>query len=189
MEFVAIDFETANQGRDSAIAIGMTLMNEDGEKKDEYYSLIRPPRPYFDPHCTAEPRLDSRTVVRAPTLKELRPEIEAFIGGRPLVAHNAAFDMAVLRGSAAANGIELPNYEYYCTLCLSKRILPGMPSYKLSVLADEILHLDYHAHLASDDAYVCGKLFARLFSGHMYDSEQFEYFLSRQRINYPKLLF
>lgn len=189
MEFVAIDFETANQGRDSAIAIGMTLMDEEGEKKDEYYSLIRPPRPFFDPFCTAVHHLKPEEVLKAPYLSELWSEIEDFIGGRPLVAHNAAFDMAVLKGSAYANEIKLPNYEYYCTLCIARRILPGLSSYRLSALADEVLQLEYNAHVASDDAYVCGKLFSRLFKGHMHDNEQFEYFLAQQRINYPKLLF
>ena len=43
MEFVAIDFETANKSYDSACSIGLVTVR-DGAIVDEYYKLIRPKR-------------------------------------------------------------------------------------------------------------------------------------------------
>ncbi|MCR5732882.1 MAG: 3'-5' exoribonuclease, partial [Sphaerochaetaceae bacterium] len=162
MEYVAIDFETANRYPDSACAIGLSLFDEEGVRRDSFYSLICPVIPYFDPVCTNVHHLDSRDVLRAPKLDEIWDDIYSFIGSRPLVAHNARFDMGVLKASLTRCGINPPPYEYYCTLNLARRLLPGYDCYKLTYLVDQVLGMNYHAHLASDDAYVCGKLFHRL---------------------------
>ena len=43
MQFVAIDFETANNSADSACSIGLVKMDEEGAVIDSFYSLVRPP--------------------------------------------------------------------------------------------------------------------------------------------------
>jgi DNA polymerase-3 subunit epsilon len=52
-------------------------------------------------------------------------------GGLPLVAHNASFDMSVLRAGFESNGCALPQRDYYCTLLMSRSALPGLPGYQL----------------------------------------------------------
>lgn len=186
MEYVAIDFETANRYQDSACALGLCLFDEDGRRKDSWYSLIRPRIPYFDPFCTRVHQLDPNDILSAPTLPELWSDIVDFIGQRPLVAHNARFDMGVLRTSSYCCRLEIPQYEYYCTLALARKLVPGYFSYKLTYLVQELLQMEYHAHLASDDAYVCGKLFHRLVGSHLVDKEELDEFLLEKRLDYPR---
>ncbi len=188
MEYVAIDFETANRYADSACALGLCLFDEDGRKVDSWYSLICPRIPYFDPVCTNVHHLDPGDVLSAPKLPELWKDIVDFIDDRPLVAHNARFDMNVLKTSGNCSGLEVPPYEYYCTLSLSRRLVPGYSCYKLTYLVQELLQMDYRAHLASDDAYVCGKLFYRLCGKHLLDKEELDEYLIEKRLDYPRRL-
>jgi len=189
MEFVALDFETANQYSDSAISLGLTRMDEEGKVLDSWYSLICPPIPYFDPLCTCVHHLDREEVLKSPRLNELWVEIESFIGDSPLVAHNAAFDIGVLKGSTKASGIELPNYEYYCTLQIARKLIPGLKTYSLSPLMQELFDYSYQAHLASDDSLACAKLFASLCKNHLNEKDELEDFMRTRGCRSSKAIF
>ncbi|MBQ0070559.1 MAG: 3'-5' exoribonuclease, partial [Spirochaetales bacterium] len=110
MEYCAIDFETASCLMDSACAIGLVKFDAEGTILDSYYSLVRPPVLRFDPICTSVHHLDPFDISAAPVFKDLWPEIKAFIGNLPLVAHNAQFDMNVLRHTLSSWGLETPPY-------------------------------------------------------------------------------
>ena len=178
MEYVAIDFETAACRMDSACALGLVAFDEEGTEINSWYSLVRPPVLQFDPVCTAVHHLDPRDISSAPTLRDLWKEVEAFIDNRPLVAHNAQFDMNVLRHSLASWGIKVPPYKYYCTLSLSRKLWRGRPSYKLTSLAAE-LGWEYDAHNALADAEICGRLFSRLCGEMLFDDNVRERFFER----------
>lgn len=178
MEYVAIDFETAATTKDSACAIGLVKFSEDGEAIDAYYSLIRPKNPRFDAVCTAVHGLDPKEIMKAPFLPTLWPDITSFIKDRPLVAHNAPFDMMVLRESAASWALGGIDNDYYCTLSLSRKLWPGKKSYKLTSLAGDF-GWEYDAHMALDDALICGRIFSRLCGENLYDQKQFDKFIRR----------
>jgi DNA polymerase III subunit epsilon len=48
MDFVALDFETANENRDSACALGLVVVENNEIVKKDYW-LIRPKELYFNP--------------------------------------------------------------------------------------------------------------------------------------------
>ena len=192
MEYVAIDFETASILRDSACSIGLVRFSEDGEKKDSFYSLIRPPVLRFDPVCTAVHHLDPYEIASSPTFSELWGDISSFVGTSPLVAHNAQFDMGVLSHTLHSWNLECPEYRYFCTLSLSHKLWKGKPSYRLTALAEE-LGWEYDAHNALEDALVCGRLFSRLCGDVLYSDEASSRFFSRlykrgEKHRYPERL-
>ena len=189
MQFVSIDFETANQEPSSACAIGLSRFDEDGRQVDSWYSLIRPPVMYFDLVCVSVHGLHPADCRWMPTFDELYGEIRSFIGDDVLVAHNAPFDMGVLRATAQHYGIALPNWQYYCTLAISRRLLPQYRSHRLGHLVSEYLQEDYDAHVASSDAYECARLFSRMLSDMLYDKQSLDRFLSLKGIRYPRFLF
>ncbi len=188
MQYVSIDFETANTLRSSACAIGMCLFNERGECVDDYYSLIRPERPYFDPRCTAVHNINPYEILAAPPLGRLWSEITAFIGDRILVAHNAPFDMSVLFESASSSGLAGLDNEYYCTLSLSRRLL-DLESYRLSNIA-RYYGWNYRSHMALDDALVAGYLFHNLCGRNLEERDAFDGFIrrlyGRRQSGYPR---
>ncbi|MBO5769666.1 MAG: 3'-5' exonuclease [Spirochaetales bacterium] len=178
MQFVAIDFETANNSADSACSIGLVKMDEEGAVIDSFYSLVRPPVLFFDPVCTAVHKLDSIDIAKAPAFNELWPQISEFIGDLPLVAHNAPFDMRVLKGTLESWGILPPINEYYCTLSLSRKLWKGKMSYKLSYLCSEF-GWEYDAHNALADAEMCGRIFVKLCGQYLFSSETMDKLFKR----------
>ena len=178
MNYIAIDFETAACRMDSACALGLVKFDPEGEILSSWYSLVRPPVLQFADVCTAVHHLSPIDISRSPTMKDLWPDIESFIGDEALVAHNAQFDMNVLRHTLAAWGITVPRYKYYCTLSLSRKLWKGRRSYKLTSLAED-LGWEYDAHNALADAEVCGKLFSRLCGEVLFDDAIAERFFSR----------
>lgn len=176
MEFVALDFETANGTRESACSLGLALMDEEGKLLDTWYSLIKPPSTWFDPAMTAIHGLTADDVADAPTFDEVWPKAMDFIGGRIVVAHNAAFDMGILKAMLLWYGMEVPPLPYLCTVKISRKIWPDMDNHKLTHLSEEF-GMEYQAHYALDDAVNCAKVFARACYGHLNELEDLRKFL------------
>lgn len=132
--FVAADFETATSARASACALAIAIVQA-GEVASVHHWLVRPPGNEYDDRNISIHGITPKMTADSPTLIEIWPEVLAQIDGRVLVAHNAAFDMSVLRGALQAHGSAWPKLSYYCTLALSRRAWPGMSSYRLPDIA------------------------------------------------------
>ena len=123
--FVGIDFETLYPQRVSACSVGM-VKYIDGEIVDRFYSLIRPPFDYPE-KCgsvlTWIHGLTENMVKDARTFEEVLPEMESFVDGLPLVAHNACVERACIRDASAFYGVETKlDYEnIFDTLALSRQ--------------------------------------------------------------------
>jgi len=157
MNFVAIDFETSNYSQDSACSVGLVKFIN-GEVSDTYYSLIRPPKLYIIPKFTDIHGLTVDDVKDAPKFKEIwDTAILPFIDGLPLAAHNASFDMGVLKAVLIKYKLVVPELSYFCTCNLARRTWPSLNSHALTALAKHF-KIIYNAHNALDDALTCGKL-------------------------------
>lgn len=157
MNYIALDFETANSSAGGACSIGMAKFDEEGEVVDTYYSLICPKNKYFDPSMTRVHQLSSEQCLLSPTFDQLWPEILEFMGNDIIVAHNAIFDFKVLQGCLDAYSLSYPRNVFYCTLQISRKKWPQFKSHKLTVLSEHF-ELNYRAHHALDDAINCGKI-------------------------------
>ena len=156
MNFVAIDFETANNSPASACAVGLAVV-QDGQIVDKYYSLVRPLAGEFLPSFIAVHHIEPAMVLNAPTFAELWPELEKRIGSNPLVAHWTPFDKSVLQACLAdMHHPPLPQ-EWICTVRLGRKKLPTLPNHKLDTLANHF-DLDLDHHNAASDAIVAAQL-------------------------------
>jgi DNA polymerase III epsilon subunit-like protein len=145
LSFCAIDFETANRYRGSACAVGLVKV-VDGEVVDSRRSLMRPPDGYdeFEPFNIRIHRITPAMVRDEPRFAERLPEILAFADGLPLVAHNAAFDMGVIRAACYVSDLPCPEASYACTLVFS-RATWSLLSYSLPWVAEAAgVALDHH---------------------------------------------
>jgi len=143
MNFTAIDFETANSSRGSACAVGLCTV-QDGKIVRCEQRFIRPEPLYFSPFNISIHGITETDVADAPAFAELWPEMLASISG-PLVAHNASFDISVIRRSLDDAGLEYPDLDYYCTRVMAKLAWPGMPTYGLDHMAQHIgLSFQHH---------------------------------------------
>lgn len=159
LDFVSIDFETANSRRGSACAAGLVRFR-DGRPVAEWYETMRPPEDvdHFDVFCTRVHGITADSVAGLPRFAHHWPAIRDFIGDDFLVAHNAGFDMSVLREATRLSGFPPPDLAYLDTLRIARRSL-DLLSYSLPWVADALgVPLDNHHHALAD---------ARA-SGHVY---------------------
>jgi DNA polymerase-3 subunit epsilon len=157
MNFVAIDFETAKYSRESACSVGLVKFLN-GKASDTFYSLIRPPVLYIRPDFTDIHGLTVDDVRDAPDFAEVwKSGILPFTGGLPLAAHNAVFDMGVLRAALGWYGLPIPPLNYFCTLQLSRTAWPELESHALTSLGEHF-GIIYDAHNALADAETCGAI-------------------------------
>ncbi|GAA3399649.1 MULTISPECIES: exonuclease domain-containing protein [Pseudarthrobacter] len=155
LDFTAIDFETANGFRGSPCAVGLTKVRG-GQIVDEASWLMRPPpnHDHFDYHNVRIHGIRADDVAGHPRFGELFPEIGAFIGDDILAAHNAAFDLGVIRSGLEVSGLPGPAYDYVCTVMLSRRCY-SLVSNSLPFAAEEAgVPLVKH-HDAAEDARAC----------------------------------
>lgn len=155
LDFTAIDFETANSSNASACAVGLVRVR-DGEIVDRTGWLIRPPAGhdvFFELNVRIHGIRPEDVVDAAPWSRQLA-DIVAFVGSDVLVAHNAGFDMAVLKRACDATGDECPPYRYACSLQVARRVY-RLESYRLPFVAAEAGFADFPHHNATADAMAC----------------------------------
>jgi len=154
-KFVAFDVETPNCLNNRMSAIGISVI-EDGAITGEYQSLVNP-EARFDAFNVRLTGIDAALVADAPTFSELWPKLEPVLSSGILVAHNAVFDLGVLKKCLNDYGITWKRQvKYLCTVQAGRRVLPGL-RHSLDVMCDYYgIPLDHH-HAASD-AHACAEL-------------------------------
>ena len=155
LDFTAIDFETANGFRGSPCSVGLTKVRG-GAIVEEASWLMRPPENHdtFDYHNVRIHGIRAEHVAARPRFGELFPEIGAFIGDDILAAHNAAFDLGVIRSGLEVSGLPGPAYDYVCTVMLSRRCY-SLVSNSLPFAAEEAGVPLVNHHDAAEDARAC----------------------------------
>lgn len=152
--FVAIDFETADNGADSACAVGLVRVEND-RIVDEMVTLICPPRSNI--MFTHIHGLAWKDVCTAPNFCDVWPKIEAFSRGiDTFIAHNAPFDRKVLHGCCVASGIPIPAQNFQCTVQIARRAFGIYPT-KLSNVC-QVLGIELNHHEALSDARACAQI-------------------------------
>jgi DNA polymerase-3 subunit epsilon len=150
MLFVAIDFETADHGPDSACAIGLVRASEDGILTRRYY-LVRPPRQSFffsDIHGITWEKVRDQ-----PTFADLWPKIKEFVlGAEFLASHGAGFDRRVLRTCCKEAKTLSPNIPHICTLKLARSTWGIHPTDLPGVCRHLGLRLNHHDALSDAEA-------------------------------------
>ncbi len=152
--FVALDFETADFGRDSACALALVRV-EDHRVTTRRFFLIRPPRRRF--YFSYLHGITWEDVADQPHFGELWPEITPLLkGARFLAAHNAPFDRGVLAACCARYGLEPPALPFLCTVELARRTW-GLRRANLPHVCN-FLGIPLTHHDAASDAEACARI-------------------------------
>lgn len=153
---VMLDFETT--GLSPAMGDRITevaaLRIVGGRVTDRYVSLVNcgVRIPAFISQLTG---ISQAMVERAPPVAEVLPALLDFIGDAALAAHNASFDEKFLKAEAARLDLAPAHGGLVCSLKLSRRVFPGMTSYKLGQLSGQLgIAFRSAAHRAESDAEV-----------------------------------
>lgn len=152
--FAAIDFETADNGRDAACSVALVVA-ENGRIVHSVSRLIRPPRPRV--MFTEIHGLTWQDVKDSPTFAGVWPELADVVAGVDfLAAHNAAFDRRVLEGCCDAYALPMPRKPFLCTVQLARDVWNLRPTKLPDVARHLCLHLNHHDALS--DATACANI-------------------------------
>jgi DNA polymerase-3 subunit epsilon len=152
--FVALDFETADHGRDSACSVGLIRVEDDRLVQRVHY-LIRPPRVTFRfAHIHG---IRWQDVEDEPTFGELWTSLQPLLQGAAfLAAHNASFDKGVLYACCDFYGMPRPLQPFVCTVQLARKTWNLHPT-KLPDVC-EYLGIELEHHQALSDAEACARI-------------------------------
>lgn len=159
MDFAIVDIETTGlthyYHRITEIA---ALKYRNGRIVKEFSTLVNPgvKIPRFITRLTG---IDNEMVKDKPKIKEVIPEFYSFLDDSPFVAHAATFDYNFLDFAVRKNmGVKLGNHKI-CTCKLARRLLPELPSKRLSSLCSHYNIENDNAHRARSDALATMEIF------------------------------
>lgn len=154
MNFLAIDFETADFQSDSACAVGLVRV-ERGRIVHRESHLIKPPRRHII--FTYLHGITWEDVRESPTFGELWPSIKGLFEGVDfLVAHNASFDSGVLASCCSRYGIHPPRPAFQCTMKQARRLWNIRPTRLPDVCRRFGIPLNHHD--AASDTEACARI-------------------------------
>lgn len=158
VDFTAIDFETANSKSASACAVGLVRVR-DGLVVEREAWLIRPPAG-FDNFLEFNVQIHGITpemVDDAEGWSDQFTRMHEFIGEDIVVAHNASFDMGVIKGACAATVLPTPRYRYLCSVQVARKTY-SLDSYRLPSAAAAAGFAEFEHHDAMADAEACAAI-------------------------------
>jgi DNA polymerase III subunit epsilon len=158
LDFTAIDFETANSSNASACSVGLVKVR-DGRVVDRAGWLIKPPAGH-DAFVEWNVRIHgimAADVVDAALWAEQLPDLLDFAGGDLMVAHNAGFDMGVIKAACAATFQPIPAIGYVCSLQVARQTYT-LDSYRLPSVARAAGFDDFAHHDALADSEACAAI-------------------------------
>ena len=154
--WVAIDFETATREPTSACALGVAIVR-DGRVDERRSWLIQPPFNEYEFWNTRIHGLGPDDTDLAPDFREVWFEVQPLLAQGPLLAHNASFDIRVLRALIASHELSAMAYEYVCTVSMARKAFPQLKRHTLDVVCDHCGIALVH-HDASSDAEACANV-------------------------------
>ena len=159
MDFIAIDFETANPDLASICQIGAVSF-QDGKAVTTWQTLINP-EDYFDPLNVSISGIDEDMVKDAPTFPKIFDSLRCIIE-KQLVACHTHFDRVAL--SSVMEKYQLPQID--CTWLDTARVVRrawerfSQAGYGLKNVANE-LGIEFNHHVAGEDARAAGEILLR----------------------------
>ncbi|MDX6690678.1 MAG: polymerase subunit epsilon [Solirubrobacteraceae bacterium] len=162
-EFLVVDTETNGLAADACelTEVGAVLVGG-GELHDRWETLVHGVAP-LSRAIQRFTQIGQDMVDAAPPAEAVLPDLAEQIGGRILVAHNAAFDRRVLRQAFARADLRWPDPPVLCTVALARRFAPLVRQRRLAALADALGIEVEVQHRALADAETCARVFCALF--------------------------
>ncbi len=156
--YAIVDIETTGNSYKNGQITEIAIFRYTGnEITDSFETLIKPDIdiPYFITKMTG---INNKMVKDAPKFYEVARRIIEITAGCIFVAHNVHFDYRFLKEEYKRLGYNF-NRKKLCTVQLSRKLLPGYPSYSLGSICSA-LNIDINSrHRASGDAMATVKLF------------------------------
>jgi ATP-dependent DNA helicase DinG len=149
-EYVVLDTETTgfSSERDALIEIAAAIVCGP-EVRARFSTFVNPGRP-VPLGITELTGISDADVAGAPSAEEAIEELDAFVGDRKLIAHNASFDRGFIAAGAPANSSLGEADRWIDSVELARIALPRLREHKLQTLS-EVFCAPSSTHRAIDD--------------------------------------
>lgn len=162
MNFIAFDLETTGMcpGVDQIVEIGAVRF-QNSAVEAVFSTLVDPKRP-IPIEASRVNGITDEMVSGKPTIERILEPFAEFCGDCLIVAHNAPFDVQFLTADIKRLGTSAPKGVIVDTCAMARKVLPGLPNYKLGTLVNYLKIESSHFHRAEQDATYCGTLFLKM---------------------------
>ncbi len=159
-EVVVFDIETTGLSPQSEkiTEIGAVLI-KDGKICDTFETFANPEKP-IPAKIVELTGITDDMVKDAPSQNDAVDAFMEFVGGRPLIAHNADFDTSFIRANLSGR-VENSSLDFLDTLALCRSIVKEKKSHKLNIMADHFGIDNPSHHRAVNDAEVCAQIYLK----------------------------
>jgi DNA polymerase III epsilon subunit family exonuclease len=161
--YAVFDCETTgtNPSVDEIVSFAALRLRPDGLEEVGLARLVRPVRP-IPPAATAVHGISDADVASAPRFAEIALELLELLAGAVFVAHNADFDLAMVRRAFSTAGIDYRPVAVACTLDAFRLLEPLAPNHRLESICERRGIVLLNAHAASSDASATAALLREL---------------------------
>ena len=159
--YAVVDIETTGGSYKTGKITEIAILQFNGyEVTDKFVTLINPqiPIPWFVKNLTG---IDDKMVAKAPLFAEVASKIAEYTENRIFVAHNIGFDYNFVKQEFQYLGHEFDRKKI-CTVKLSRKIVPDLPSYSLGKLCQSLEIDVFDRHRAEGDAQATALLMRKL---------------------------
>ncbi|MDP4261805.1 MAG: exonuclease domain-containing protein [Bacteroidota bacterium] len=167
--YAIVDIETTGGYADAHGITEISIHVFDGNQVTEKFETLVNPGLPIPRYIQAMTGITDEMVAGAPAFEEVAPAIYNLLTDKIFVAHNVNFDYSFVKGHLERCGFTF-NSKKLCTVRLSRKILPGFPSYSLGNLCHSLGIPMYNRHRAGGDTEATVQLFKKLLEE---DKDQF----------------
>ncbi|WP_299670374.1 exonuclease domain-containing protein [uncultured Polaribacter sp.] len=159
--YAVVDIETTGNGHKGQKITEIAILIFDGKVViNEFTSLVNPEQ-NIPPFITNLTGITNAMVRNAPKFYEIAKKVQDITKDTIFVAHNVNFDYNIIRDEFKSLG-HIFNRKKLCTVRLTRKIVPGLPSYSLgNICTGENIPINGR-HRAKGDAEATVELFRRL---------------------------
>ncbi len=161
IEYAIVDIETTGGNAARSRITEIAICIHDGKDVIKRYETLVNPEVEIPPSIFALTGINNEMVEDAPCFWHIAEEVYDLLKDRIFVAHNVNFDYSFVRHELEIAGMEW-TAKKLCTVRMSRRIKPGLPSYSLGKLCDSLGIPISNRHRAGGDAEATAMLFSRL---------------------------
>ncbi len=171
-QYAIVDIETTGGYAAGSGITEIAILIHDGEQVIDRFETLVDPQRDIPRSIQLLTGINEDMIAGSPVFDDIAERVYYLLAGRVFVAHNVNFDYSFLK-----HHLGLAGYQYsapkLCTVRLSRKIKPGLPSYSLGNLCDTLGIPLSNRHRAGGDADATAVLFSNLCQwdteGHMAD--------------------
>ena len=162
MDYIAFDTETTGIDYETEQIVEIGAVKFVNFEAGETFSALVNPQREIPEDAIKVHGITNEMVAGKPLVKDVMVELADFCGDLPLIAHNAKFDFKFLETAVKKHKCKAPSGVVLDTYSLAKRVVRGLPNYRLETLINHYELPSSVFHRAEEDAAYCGLVFAKI---------------------------